>query len=144
LAATTEEALPEPPVDAESPPYSVTLPVGAVGHTLQVAIHGTATGRYSVRYGAGSADFSVSPPLTGMITQGQVIQGHVTVTSGACYANCDGSSNAPVLNINDFVCFQQRFAGGDTYANCDNSTSLPVLNINDFVCFQQKFAAGCP
>jgi probable HAF family extracellular repeat protein len=30
----------------------------------------------------------------------------------ACYANCDGSTAAPVLNVNDFVCFQARFAGG--------------------------------
>jgi hypothetical protein len=61
----------------------------------------------------------------------------------ACYPNCDGSTAAPILNINDFVCFQQRFAAGDSYANCDSSTAPPVLNINDFVCFQQQFAAGC-
>jgi DNA-binding beta-propeller fold protein YncE len=30
------------------------------------------------------------------------------------------------------------------YANCDNSTMPPILNVNDFICFQQKFAAGCP
>jgi hypothetical protein len=61
-----------------------------------------------------------------------------------CYANCDGSTAAPVLNIADFVCFQQRFAAGDSYANCDGSTTPPVLNIGDFVCFGQRFAAGCP
>jgi hypothetical protein len=60
-----------------------------------------------------------------------------------CYPNCDGSSVAPILNVNDFICFQQKFAGGDSYANCDASTVAPVLNINDFICFQQKFAAGC-
>jgi hypothetical protein len=65
-------------------------------------------------------------------------------TGGACYANCDGSTSAPVLNVNDFVCFQTRFAAGDSYANCDGSTAPPVLNVNDFVCFQQAFAAGCP
>ena len=61
-----------------------------------------------------------------------------------CYANCDDSTAAPVLNVNDFICFQQKYAAGDSYANCDNSTAAPVLNINDFICFQQKFAAGCP
>ena len=61
-----------------------------------------------------------------------------------CYANCDGSTTAPVLNVNDFICFQQKYAAGDAYANCDNSTTAPVLNVNDFICFQQKFAAGCP
>jgi hypothetical protein len=60
-----------------------------------------------------------------------------------CYANCDGSSSTPVLTVNDFICFQGRFAAGDSYANCDGSTSIPRLTVNDFVCFQAKFAAGC-
>ena len=29
------------------------------------------------------------------------------------------------------------------YANCDQSTIAPILNINDFQCFLNKFAAGC-
>jgi hypothetical protein len=61
----------------------------------------------------------------------------------ACYANCDDSTVPPVLNINDFVCFQQRYAAGHVYANCDNSTTPPILNVDDFVCYQQLFAAGC-
>ena len=62
----------------------------------------------------------------------------LTVT---CYANCDGSTTPPVLNVNDFVCFQSRFAAGDPAANCDGSTTPPILNVNDFVCFQVAFAA---
>jgi hypothetical protein len=61
-----------------------------------------------------------------------------------CYANCDGSSAAPVLNINDFTCFLNRFAAADPYANCDDSTAPPALNVLDFLCFLNKFAAGCP
>jgi hypothetical protein len=61
-----------------------------------------------------------------------------------CYANCDGSAVPPILNVNDFLCFQTRFAVGDTYANCDASTTSPTLNIADFLCFQARFAAGCP
>jgi hypothetical protein len=61
-----------------------------------------------------------------------------------CYANCDGSTIAPVLNINDFVCFQQRFSAGYPDANCDGSTMIPLLNVNDFICFLGRFAAGCP
>jgi hypothetical protein len=64
--------------------------------------------------------------------------------SAACYANCDGSTTAPTLNVNDFTCFLNRYASGESYANCDASTTAPVLNVNDFVCFQQRFAAGCP
>ena len=65
-------------------------------------------------------------------------------TTAVCYANCDGSSAAPILNVNDFICFQSKFAAGDPAANCDGSTVAPVLNVNDFVCFQQSYAAGCP
>jgi hypothetical protein len=61
-----------------------------------------------------------------------------------CYANCDGSATAPVLNGADFVCFLQRYVAGDPYANCDGSTAPPVLNPGDFMCFIQKYTAGCP
>jgi hypothetical protein len=60
-----------------------------------------------------------------------------------CYANCDGSTLAPVLNVADFSCFLQRFAAGDPYANCDGSTQPPLLNVADFACFLGQFAAGC-
>ena len=62
----------------------------------------------------------------------------------SCYANCDQSTTAPVLNVLDFSCFLNKFAAGDPYANCDNSTTPPVLNVLDFSCFLNKFAAGCP
>ena len=62
----------------------------------------------------------------------------------ACYANCDGSTVAPALNVADFTCFLQRFAAGHSYANCDQSTTAPSLNVADFTCFLQRFAAGCP
>jgi hypothetical protein len=63
------------------------------------------------------------------------------VQSTACYANCDNSTGSPVLNVNDFVCFQSRFAAADPYADCNHDSAL---NVNDFVCFQSAFAAGCP
>jgi hypothetical protein len=62
----------------------------------------------------------------------------------ACYANCDNSTIAPVLNVLDFNCFLNRFSAGDSYANCDNSTIAPVLNVLDFNCFLNRFSAGCP
>ena len=62
----------------------------------------------------------------------------------SCYANCDGSTQSPVLNIADFACFVGRFASGDPYANCDGSGVPPVFNVADFSCFLSKFAAGCP
>jgi hypothetical protein len=65
-------------------------------------------------------------------------------TASTCYANCDGSSIAPVLNVLDFNCFLNKFAAGNAYANCDGSSVAPVLNVLDFNCFLNKFAAGCP
>jgi hypothetical protein len=72
---------------------------------------------------------------------------------GACYANCDGSTTPPILNVEDFTCFINQFAAASQlppsqqlthYANCDQSTTPPVLNVEDFTCFINAFAAGCP
>jgi hypothetical protein len=71
------------------------------------------------------------------------VLGYHFIASSVCYANCDGSTVAPILNINDYQCFINKFAAGDSYANCDGSTSPPILNVNDFQCFVNKFAAGC-
>jgi hypothetical protein len=74
-------------------------------------------------------------------------------SSTACYANCDGSSVEPVLNVDDFTCFINEFAAGSSlppaqqvshYANCDGSTVAPALNVDDFTCFINRFASGCP
>jgi hypothetical protein len=73
----------------------------------------------------------------------EIYTAKVTV-SGGCYANCDGSTAPPILNVNDFSCFLTKYASGDPYANCDASTTAPVLNVNDFSCFLTKYAAGCP
>jgi hypothetical protein len=62
----------------------------------------------------------------------------------SCYANCDGSTAQPILNVADFTCFLTKFAALDPYANCDGSTTPPVHNVADFTCFLTKFAAGCP
>jgi agmatine deiminase len=70
-----------------------------------------------------------------------------------CYANCDESTTAPVLNVDDFTCFINQFAIAQSlppaeqithYANCDASTIAPVLNVDDFTCFINRFALGCP
>jgi hypothetical protein len=64
-------------------------------------------------------------------------------TPSGCYANCDNSTVAPCLNVNDFVCFNNAYSANAAYANCDASTSPPVLNVNDFICFNNKFASSC-
>jgi len=80
--------------------------------------------------------FANNPVVLGDLRQMYVI-------APVCQPNCDESTIPPVLNVNDFICFQTRFAAGDPSANCDASTTTPVLNVNDFICFQTKFAAGC-
>jgi uncharacterized membrane protein len=80
---------------------------------------------------------------SGIDPQGRV-QAWRAVLPRACYANCDQSTAAPVLNITDFTCFMQRYAQADPYANCDGSTSAPLLNVADFTCFLQRFWKGCP
>jgi hypothetical protein len=71
----------------------------------------------------------------------------------ACYANCDNSTIAPILNVDDFTCFINEFASAQAlpheaqvahYANCDGSTIAPALNVDDFTCFINEFAMGCP
>ncbi len=68
---------------------------------------------------------------------------YLTQLACACYVNCDNSTTAPVLNVNDFNCFLNNFAAGTNYANCDGSAATPVLTANDFQCFLNKFAVGC-
>jgi len=60
-----------------------------------------------------------------------------------CEANCDGSTTPPFLNVNDFICFQGKFAARDPDANCVHATQPPLFTVHDFVCFQSRFAAGC-
>jgi hypothetical protein len=109
------------------------------GQAQIATVDGRGTLIYKVR-------FVTTPPA--------VLQALYTSTIVApCYANCDGSTTEPVLNVEDFVCFVAEFATGlalppehqiTHYANCDGSTAHPVLNVEDFVCFVAAFASGCP
>lgn len=81
------------------------------------------------RWGA-DPDVSVHVPPAAFLVD-FIDGGGATIVVGGCYANCDGSSAAPLLSANDFQCFLNKYAAGDAYANCDGSTSSPVLNAND-------------
>jgi glucose/arabinose dehydrogenase len=96
-------------------------------------------------------------PVTQLVSFGQDAAGELYVMSfdqgtihriaaagPPCYANCDGSSAAPALNVLDFNCFLNRFTSADPYTNCDGSTAPPVLNVLDFNCFLNRFTSGCP
>jgi hypothetical protein len=57
---------------------------------------------------------------------------------GGCYADCDGNE---ILDVFDFLCFQDAFVAMDPYADCDGNT---VFDVFDFLCFQDAFVTGCP
>jgi hypothetical protein len=90
---------------------------------------------------------------TGSAANYTIHQFLVTPGGSVCYANCDGSTVAPVLNVDDFTCFINEFAVAQGlphaqqvshYANCDGSTTAPALNVDDFTCFINQYAQGCP
>lgn len=109
--------------------YASSVGVYLTGRTLQSATGVSADGSAVVGFGSFNGD-----------SRAWLVSG----LSRPCYPNCDGSTGAPALNVQDFTCFLQRFATGNAYANCDGSTGTPVLNVQDFTCFLQKFAQGCP
>ena len=110
--------------------YLPTLGVSLTGWTLEQARGISTDGKAVVGYG---------------IHNGEMRAWLVTGLGVApCYANCDASTALPVLNVNDFSCFLNKFAAGDSWANCDGSTVAPVLNVNDFTCYLNAYAIGCP
>jgi hypothetical protein len=59
------------------------------------------------------------------------------VPAAECYADCDENA---VLDLFDFLCFQNAFVGGEGYADCDGGGGLDLF---DFLCFQNEFVGGC-
>ena len=118
-------------------PFAITLPSITCGGATTPTSAGPYTLQSSI--GAALAGTTVSAgPYT-------LATGFLATAGGPppCYANCDGSTTPPILNVLDFGCFLNQFAAGDTRANCDGSTTVPVLNVLDFGCFLNRFAAGC-
>jgi hypothetical protein len=60
------------------------------------------------------------------------------VVESGCAADFNGDG---VLNVLDFVAFQNAFVQQDPKADCDVNGAFNIL---DFVCFQNLFGAGCP
>jgi hypothetical protein len=115
------------------------------GSDIQAIEWDLGSNAYIARDGLRLIDFTGAPATLLGATGILDIRGLALISAGgpACYANCDGSTNPPILNVADFGCFLTKFAAGDLYANCDNSTTPPVLNVADFGCFLTSFAAGC-
>jgi hypothetical protein len=74
-----------------------------------------------------------------------ILQGACFVsTTPVCYANCDGSTASPILNVNDFTCFLNKYASGDAYANCDGSTTGADSERQRFHLLQQPLRRRLP
>lgn len=61
----------------------------------------------------------------------------VSVVRPACEADTDGNG---VLEVFDFLLFQNHFASGDGRADCDADGALTIF---DFLCYSNRFAGGC-
>ena len=118
-------------------PWPIGMPVQFQnGVCLQnPAIH---AGRTEFQFGQVGGWVS-SQPFSGQL----FVFGQLGLTPKGCYANCDGSTTPPALNVLDFACFLNKYASGDPEANCDGSTTPPVLNVLDFACFLNQYAQGC-
>jgi hypothetical protein len=65
-------------------------------------------------------------------------------TIDSCYADCDQATGNGVLDVFDFLCWQNDFVIGNSYAcDCDTSTGPLVCDLLDFLCFQNAFVAAC-
>ena len=126
------------PVVAIAQPFAITVSSLSCGGSTTPVAAGPYTLSFTIGDPLASAKGSAGPYTLG--------SGFFAAAGGgaACYANCDRSTTPPILNVNDFACFLNKFASSDSQANCDNSTTAPVLNVNDFMCFVNRFAAGCP
>jgi hypothetical protein len=122
---------------------SLVLP-GSWGNSSATGVWEDSTTTYVVGYGM---NLNVSP------AREHALLWMRPILPQPCYPNCDNSTTAPILNIDDFTCFINTYAAATAlthaqqlthYANCDGSTVTPAINVDDFTCFINRFAAGCP
>jgi hypothetical protein len=121
--------------------------IGAVATTLEAFdADGQSLGTVSGDNNLDTADFfglTVDRPIAAIVVEFAI---PITWALDDLYvgraATCDADCNADaLLNILDFVCFQQYWQSQDPAADCDANAAFNIL---DFVCFQQLFQAGCP
>jgi len=60
-----------------------------------------------------------------------------------CYPDCDTGTGSGVLDIFDFLCFQDAFIASEPYACSCAAESTPACTIFDFLCFQDRFLSEC-
>ncbi|MFN0132557.1 MAG: hypothetical protein ACKVW3_08525 [Phycisphaerales bacterium] len=98
---------------------------------------------WNLTYARGTSEDGRAVVGVGIDGQGRTQAFLARLNPSTCYANCDGSTAEPRLNIADFICFINRYSAGEPGANCDASTTPPTLNVNDYFCFLFHFNLGC-
>ena len=89
-------------------------------------------------------DDNTSPDIAVTVQDTDVTSVILNLNTG-CYADCDQSTGVGILDVFDFLCFQDAFVTGNPYAcDCDTSTGPGICDIFDFLCFQDAFVASCP
>ncbi len=84
-------------------------------------------------------------PDTGLGTAPIVDMGAYEFQPPTCYADLDHSTGVGVLDLFDFLRFQDLFVMNDPLAcQVDRSTGPNICDIFDFLAFQFEFATGCP
>ena len=119
-------------------PYVV--PNGSAFNTVADPLFVSAgTGDYHLLPGSPAIDAGDTHLYSGSLTDYDNLPRGVEVPA---VVNTGNSAFGPVIDIGAFEAQVQ--VANACYANCDGSTIAPILNVSDFICFQQKFAAGCP
>ena len=111
---------------------------GARGLKQILLDHGVGTGNLKWLYPVDISDDGRVIVGYGYAYMGGPSQGWVVRIPAVCRADCDTDG---ALTIDDFICFQARFASEHIYGDCDIDG---LYTIDDFVCFQTYFALGCP
>ena len=163
-AAAPEQQVASLVADPGGQTYTPAQPLTiATNQTYWVYIRADPASLGTFTWGSASALPIGMGTAAGYVQDGQSSQTYNSFTVwGAfdCYANCDGSTASPVLNVADFTCFLQQYAQAATlpgnssfqaahYVNCDQGAVPPChhgcLNVADFTCVLQRFAAasGC-
>jgi Beta-propeller repeat len=101
---------------------------------------GVAVDRVGSVYFTGTTEGSLGGPING---NDDIFLAKYSDVS--CYADCDTSTGVGVLDVFDYLCFQEAFINKEPFAcDCDAVRGSGVCDIWDFICFGDAFVTGCP
>ena len=88
------------------PPVGDGVPYDGRNGVLPAGVYYVAIAAYPTTFGSSEWDVRSTGAQSGTVAL------RIASNLAPCYANCDGSTQPPILNILDFACFQSRFAQG--------------------------------